>query len=131
MGNIYIFIRKSSFFIYQGLQTGEDATLRRPPEYSRPGDSELLDDVGVGGMEYEVGDEAGDEVVIVVAGVVIAVAVVVVVVGDSPPTRTVNGDILSNSFSRWPKCDINFVPSLTSTPGVAAKHLDTSLAQCV
>lgn len=35
------------------------------------------------------------------------------------------------SLRRCPKCVINWVPSLTSTPGMEAKQRDTSLAACV
>lgn len=128
-----------NFGFYQGLQTCSflAATFNKPAVLQSigcaataeeaVGDGACRDDVedaGVKGIEYNTA-----------VGFVVPV---MVSSGFGDPggvygllTCITNGDTLSISFRRCPRCVINFVPNCTSTPGVYAKHLDTSLAQCV
>ena len=116
-------VRWSSRLVYHGLQIGSFglATCRRPwwlceiPSTSvlTGGDGWL--EAGVRGIEYsselssllDDGDDCG------------------------AATWIVRGPVLSIEFNLWPRWVISFVPRATSTPGVAAKHRLTSLAQCV
>lgn len=126
--------KKALELIHHGLQTGSLAgievvfmdmstTLRRPP-YSigiceDSVEEDPVDEAGVNGIVYE------PELDVVLTGEQLGAG------DDDSATLTDNGDRRSMSFSRWPRWVISFVPSLMSTPGVDAKHLDTSVAQWV
>lgn len=78
------------------------------------GDDDGVDTGGEGGSEYEELEELG--------------------AGDAEAlsgTRTDSGVSMSRSLRRCPKWVMSFVPRWMSTPGMVARHLETSVAQWV